>query len=81
MKSSVKRILTVIAVLAAMVFFGVIAFAADEEKTYWEIIAENPILSGAVKDILMQFIQAFSETVLRYIKTIVEMIGSSGVIS
>ncbi len=81
MKSSVKRILIAAAVLAAMFCLGVVAFAADGEKTYWDIIAENPLLSGAVKDILLQFVQALSETLIRYFKVIFDLVSQSGVIS
>ena len=80
MKTSVKRLLTALAVAAAMFCFGVVAFAADGDKTMWDVIAENPLLSGAVKDILMQFVQALGETLVRYIKAIVEFVGNTGVI-
>ena len=80
MKKSVKRILVIAAVIASMLCLGVVAFAADGEKTYWDIIAENPLLSSAVKDILLQFVQALTETLMRYVKGIVEFVGQSGVL-
>ncbi len=81
MKKSVKRILTAAVVIAAMFTFGVVSFAADGEKTFWDIIAANPIASTAVKDILLQFVQALGETLMRYVAYIIDLVGQSGVIS
>ncbi|MBQ7596138.1 MAG: hypothetical protein IJU45_05685 [Clostridia bacterium] len=81
MKKSVKRILTAAVVIAAMFCFGLVAFAADGEKTFWDIIAANPVASSAVKEILLQFVQAIGETLMRYVAYIIELVGQSGVVA
>ena len=76
-----KWILAVATVLACAVIFAPMAFAAEQEKTIWQIIAENPLLSGAVKDILTQFLQATIETLARYMQYVLDMIRNSGAVA
>ncbi len=80
-KSMWKWLLAAAAIVVCCFAFAPAAFAVEEEKTIWQIIAENPILSGAVKDILTQFLAATIETLSRYMQYILDMIRNSGAVA
>ena len=75
-----KRVISLLLVASLMMFTVPVAFAADNTsavaETEEEDILDNPIFSGAIKDIVVAFVESFAEILQRYVEVIKALIAS-----
>ena len=73
-----KRILALLLVSCLLFCVAPATFAQESDTTINESteedIRDNPIAQGALKDIIDSFVNAFLETVTRYVQAIIELI-------
>lgn len=76
---TLKRVLSLILVASLMMFTVPVAFAANNTsaaaETEEEDILDNPIFAGAIKDIVVSFVESFTEIFQRYVEIIKAIIA------
>ncbi len=77
---TLKRVIALLLVSCLLMCAVPSAFAADgtsaTAETEEEDILDNPIFTGAIKDIVVSFVQSFAEIFQRYVEIIKAIIAS-----